>query len=175
MGYPDFIVSKVVPGPLGTPRIKQYIAVLEIKNCSEPLTPIRNRTVYLKNCINQLIRYCARIGMMPNAQVPDGEPFQAYLVFGSLYTRLEFVHPVGGNGPVLAAQPWQPVFQQLGANTVDTAPFTYRMCELAHRYWNLWYIEISLIYHQLFACHMSAPLVNSQPLSTASGFTLLSS
>jgi len=74
---------------------------------------------------------------MPNAQVPAGEAFPAYLVFGSMYTRLEFENPVGVIGPVLEAQPWLPVFQHLDINNVGTAPFTYRMCELAHRHWNL--------------------------------------
>jgi len=74
---------------------------------------------------------------MPNAQVPAGEPFPAYLVFGSMYTRLEFEHPVGMIRRVLEAEPWLPVFQQLDINNVGAAPFTYRMCELAYRYWNL--------------------------------------
>jgi len=134
MQYPDFVVSKTIPTQHQADRFKYIIAVLEIKNDHDDIANIKKSYATVSNALEQLGEYSARLAAMPHAKLSADGVLPSYLLYGSMYTQ--FRQFVDGGWEVLEGEPWQYVFQQLGPGAV-TAPFTYRMCELAVRHWDL--------------------------------------
>jgi len=134
MKYPDFVVSKTVPTQHQANRFKHILAVLEIKIDHDDIANINNSLASISSALEQLAGYSRGLASMPHAQLSSDGVFPSYLLYGSMYTQLQ--HHVTGDWRVLEAEPWQYIFQKLDPEA-KTAPFTYRMCELAIRHWNL--------------------------------------
>lgn len=126
MKYPDFIVSKTVPTAPQEDRFKHILAIVEIKRSdANPLF-----------ALSQLVDYTMNAEQMGHAQIPTSGALPSYLLLGLKYTWLEIWSGYGIWPKGYQAAPWQYVFEHLDLDA-GTAPFMYRMCDLAVCHWNL--------------------------------------
>ncbi|KAJ7718752.1 hypothetical protein DFH07DRAFT_784812 [Mycena maculata] len=97
--YPDFMVTKAFPMPLGSPRRKHILTIIEIKIDSKDVEAVSEdppRST-LAGARTQLERYIDRITRIQG--ISCEVPFVAYLVYGRFYQRVvvNTVQPFGGN------------------------------------------------------------------------------
>jgi len=100
MKFPDFVVSKAVPLPDGS-RLKHYIAVLEVKIPElheRGASDFPKPSPTLLSKLTQLVKYCKKMEKKPQAQIPLGEAFPSYLLYGPVYTKLKLSRTAGGDG-----------------------------------------------------------------------------
>jgi hypothetical protein len=125
IGCPDFIVSKVIPTPVGEPMHRMTLAVIEI----------RKSDADRQSSLRQLVRYSTTMKNMADSVCADNEAFPAYLLYEDMFTWLE-IRPGPDGEPELKPQPWQSIFQHSDP-AIAKSLFIYKMCELAVQYWNL--------------------------------------
>ncbi|KAJ6553403.1 hypothetical protein B0H19DRAFT_1377918 [Mycena capillaripes] len=118
--YPDFMITKYFPMPLGSPRRKHVLTIIEIKVDSNDVeafnTPARGT-------------YITRIAKTQG--ISSENPLVAYLVYGRLYKRVT----------VSAAQPLQAVWDDAEWIFVRASagrdPFLNILSEISATHWNM--------------------------------------
>ncbi|KAJ6520851.1 hypothetical protein B0H19DRAFT_1204461 [Mycena capillaripes] len=128
--YPDFMITKCFPMPLGSPRRKHVLTIIEIKVNSNDVeafnTPARGTVAGAQT---QLERYVTRIAKTQG--ISSENPFVAYLVYGRLYKRVT----------VSAAQPLQAVWDDAEWIFVRASagrdPFLNILSEISATHWNM--------------------------------------
>ncbi|KAJ7824710.1 hypothetical protein B0H13DRAFT_1919000 [Mycena leptocephala] len=129
--YPDFMVTKTFPMPLGSPRRKHILTIIKIKVDSKDVEAVSEdppRST-LAGAHTQLERYIDRI--MRTQGISCEVPFEAYLVYGRFYQRVTVntVQPFGGNWD----QPeW--IFVQPSAGHT---PFLDILSQISATHWNM--------------------------------------
>jgi len=134
MECPDFIVSKTVPTQHPEARSMHILAVLEIKIDEDDVPDINNSPTVLR-ALERLVRHAHYLINAEHARVPTEGAFPAYLLYGSMYTSLELHRRGPSRTPLFRVQPWQSIFQKVDL-PAGTAPFMYRMCQLAADCWD---------------------------------------
>jgi len=128
--YPDFMITKCFPMPIGSSRRKHVLTIIEIKLDSEDAEALKDPfNGAVAGAQAQLERYVTRIAKTQG--IRSEFPFVAYLVYGRLYKRVT----------VSTIQPlkldWDDaewIFVQASAGRV---PFLDVLAEISTTYWNM--------------------------------------